>query len=336
MEPEAPHLPGASAGASDTIRIWNTEGEASQWKIVASIRVAAQRVWRVRFDDGGQRLAALGNKGQLFVLDSVPSAERIDESERGLAAADLVRPYVDGVLAKLPEDADLGPVRERLRTEASFSAVQASAAVDELRRRGSERRTARFADLDETRLTQLAREVHLDAAVDGAEVPTALDELGLDPVARRVVANLVDELETARASAANESGHLNDTAWLLCRYTGERVSAYEVGLRTAERVLRAVPGSPGYQNTRGVILYRLGDYDAALKDLQESRKNQAEVSPNLSPVFVAPIALALYQLGRPEEAAAEHRRSDELMMAGNWRNNAECQHFQAELEALAK
>lgn len=102
---------------------------------------------------------------------------------------------------------------------------------------------------------------------------------------------------------------INNLAWILCQQQGK----YQKALLLAEQGLAIDPQYADLIDTRGVILYRLKDYDKAVVDFQRaislySQQTQAIVGSHFH------LARALAKLGRKAEAANNLKKAQELNM----------------------
>jgi len=100
---------------------------------------------------------------------------------------------------------------------------------------------------------------------------------------------------------------INNLAWILCQDQGQ----YEQALELAQMGLEIDPGYVDLIDTRGVIYYKLAQYENAVRDFSRS----LELYPDTSPSKVAThlhLAKAFIKLGRKSEAQANLKQALEL------------------------
>jgi tRNA A-37 threonylcarbamoyl transferase component Bud32 len=123
---------------------------------------------------------------------------------------------------------------------------------------------------------------------------------------------------------------LNAVAWMIARERSLGAASYAMALETAEKANELSPDNWAYLNTMGVAQYRNGLYGRAVDTLGRSERMAAD-----DPYNVAFISMALFKVGREEEARAELERLEELMKAPLNTENGELQAFLAEARDLA-
>jgi serine/threonine protein kinase len=106
-------------------------------------------------------------------------------------------------------------------------------------------------------------------------------------------------------------GVCTDAAWEIARVPNLGADDYRLALRAVDRVLAERPDAMNAVNTRGLLLYRLGEYEDALATLARSDAHYSKERPGGLAADVAFIAMAQHRLGRTGEA----RRSLERLRA---------------------
>jgi Tfp pilus assembly protein PilF len=124
---------------------------------------------------------------------------------------------------------------------------------------------------------------------------------------------------------------LNGYAWDVVKAGGAGKDAYALALRRAEAAVRRAPDNGSFLNTLGVAQYRTGRYAEALQTLRKSEKLNTPTI-GLQPADLAFLAMALYQLGKKDEAKSPLSRLRELMRQPRWANDAEAQSLLREAE----
>ncbi|MHC4991440.1 MAG: tetratricopeptide repeat protein [Planctomycetota bacterium] len=176
------------------------------------------------------------------------------------------------------------------------------------------------------------RELAVRAAHQGPDHPLTLattSELGgvhLDhgqlergaPLCRTSVEKALELVAHPTTELTNELGwHLNIIAWAIVRHDGLDPTTYEMATEAAVKSVELTAGSQQEEfcvNTLGVPKYRVGGYEQAidllggleeLRKAQESGEDRATRNAALTQVSdIAVISMALYQLGREENARA--------------------------------
>jgi hypothetical protein len=118
----------------------------------------------------------------------------------------------------------------------------------------------------------------------------------------------------------------HQAAWDTVRRPYLTAPPYHVALRQAETACRLAPGEDKYTITRGVALYRAGQY-------QDARDTLKKIHEDV-PAALAFLAMAQHRLGEPRQAQEALARLRETMKQPAWAKDAEAQAFLREAEAL--
>jgi len=102
---------------------------------------------------------------------------------------------------------------------------------------------------------------------------------------------------------------INNLAWILCEHQGN----YQKALLLAERGLVIEPDYVDLIDTRGVILYRLKDYEKAVVDFQRAISLYSQQTQAIVGVYFH-LARALARLDRKTEAVKNLKKAQELNM----------------------
>ncbi len=148
----------------------------------------------------------------------------------------------------------------------------------------------------------------------------------------------LDALDISRRRELTQSmrkslSALRKAGWVIAREPKRERDAYELALKAATMYLAEKPDEFAVVNTKGVLEYRLGRFEAALATLAKSDAHYTE-SEGGSPADVAFIALAHKRLGHGDEARAALGRLRELMQRKKYASNATARAFLGEAEAL--
>jgi tetratricopeptide (TPR) repeat protein len=125
--------------------------------------------------------------------------------------------------------------------------------------------------------------------------------------------------------------NLNERSWSIVRVSGAAAGRYRQALRAAQAACHLQPANGYYLTTLGVAQYRAGQYQDALATLMQAEPLNAERG---IPADLAFQAMALFQLGQKDKAAATLARLHERMKAPRWVSDAESLLFLEEAEAL--
>lgn len=130
-------------------------------------------------------------------------------------------------------------------------------------------------------------------------------------------------------------GNFATVCWIIARDPKWSQSDYQAALNAVETFRREESVTPpAVINTHGVLLYRLGRYEEALKVLAESDEHYSKQKPGGYPHDVAFIAMSHYKLGRQDEARAALERFRQIMTASSFTGEEEAERFRAEVETL--
>ncbi|MGE0481836.1 MAG: protein kinase [Phycisphaerae bacterium] len=172
-------------------------------------------------------------------------------------------------------------------------------------------------------------------------------QVDLGDLVRDPTTGTTGALEEARRRAATtfspppaDPVRLNADAWSVVVNPGGSPEAYLAAVRWAEEAYRARPGHESYLNTLGIAQYRAGLHEEALRtlgrcDLLHRVKHPCPTPADACagyPGDVAFLALALYELGRTDEAAQALDRLRSMCRRPEWTADAECQTFLREAE----
>jgi hypothetical protein len=141
------------------------------------------------------------------------------------------------------------------------------------------------------------------------------------PQVRQKALALVDQYrEEANADRFHQA------AWDTVRRPYLTALPYRLALRQAEIACRLAPGEDKHTITRGVALYRAGQYQDARDTLKETHKDV--------PAALAFLAMAQHQLRESPQAQETLARLREIMKQPARAKDAEAQAFLREAEAL--
>jgi tetratricopeptide (TPR) repeat protein len=128
--------------------------------------------------------------------------------------------------------------------------------------------------------------------------------------------------------------HLGNLAWDIAREPQRTEREYRIALRAIEDTLAEAPGSPAFINTLGVLQYRLGQYEEALRSLERSHAAYSQEYEGGVPSDLAFIALAHHELGHDEEARRTMQQLYTVMSNPVIANLVDNQMHFAEAEAV--
>ena len=165
---------------------------------------------------------------------------------------------------------------------------------------------------------------NLELALDGGH-PHAMSILGQLLERRGDWEGMVSAMEKALELEPEYAPHHNNLAWVLATAPDERTRDTEGAVRHARRAVELVPAAWS-KSTLGVALYRAGDFEAALAELDES----IELGDDETASSWLFRAMALHRLGQPGaresfekgkalvEATAEPREEDMRYLDEAW------------------
>jgi tetratricopeptide (TPR) repeat protein len=140
--------------------------------------------------------------------------------------------------------------------------------------------------------------------------------------------------EDLRKVRGQNLDQVNYLAWWLVTYRDQH---RDPTLALAKEVVRQAPGEAAYWNTLGVVHYRLGEWEAALKALEEAEKLSPGKSFGSNAYF---LAMCHHQLGHPAKARDYYDRVVRWRQADPENPDAArkqaLEAFHAEAEALLK
>ncbi len=142
----------------------------------------------------------------------------------------------------------------------------------------------------------------------------------------------------ARALARGRGDHynrLNSNAWQVGRSAGRSAADYVGALEDIERCCAAAPERGEFENTRGVVLLRLGRHEEAIKALMRSEELMRARWPEGHPIDAAALSLCLRALGNPGAADEWLERADRLMRDPQHREDGDSRAFLEEARAAA-
>ena len=204
--------------------------------------------------------------------------------------------------------------------------------------------------------TVRARLAEIGLDWDAPQYPTPIDSDTAPPMEVRVdlgdfapdlTATTTTALEEERRRAATtfslpaaDPVRLNDEAWKVVIEPGRSPDAYHLALRCAEAACRGKPGHESYLNTLGIAQYRAGLHEEAVRTLELCDRLHRVKHPCPTPDDacagypgdVAFIAMALYELGRRDEAVEALDRLRGMCQQPDWTADADCQSFLRQAE----
>jgi WD40 repeat protein/serine/threonine protein kinase len=150
----------------------------------------------------------------------------------------------------------------------------------------------------------------------------------LAPAVRRIALNI------AHSCMWEDAHHLTSEAWSTVRVPGKDVTAYQSALDNASRAHECMPNDPGILDTLGATQYRTGSYEDALKSLVRSARVLRSPGEEPDPGNVAFTAMALYRIGRSEDAKVALAQLRELCKQEQLVLDLDIQGLLAEAEGL--
>jgi tetratricopeptide (TPR) repeat protein len=100
---------------------------------------------------------------------------------------------------------------------------------------------------------------------------------------------------------------INNLAWILCEEHGK----YQQALELAQRGLKTAPNYTDLIDTRGVVYYKLGQYDKAIQDFTKCIKLYPTETPSLVASYFH-LGRALVGLGQKDKAVESLEKALEL------------------------
>jgi eukaryotic-like serine/threonine-protein kinase len=143
--------------------------------------------------------------------------------------------------------------------------------------------------------------------------------------------------EDLRQVMGQSPAYANGLAWALATSTDPLMQDPSLAVELAKQATERVPGNASYWNTLGTAHYRAGEWEAAIRALEESQK----LEPNKHLGFNAFIlAMCHHQLGDPVKAEDDYRRAvrwcEENQGKLSEQQQQELKAFRAEAEALLR
>jgi WD40 repeat protein len=123
-------------------------------------------------------------------------------------------------------------------------------------------------------------------------------------------------------------------SWMVSRRPGAQPSEYERALRQAQAGCKDTPEDVGIRRVIGMLQYRLGRYEEAIRTLTECDRLCGKPPFERAPWDQAFIAMAQYCLGRQKEADAAFARMEEMMKEPRWISHPEAETFRREAERV--
>jgi WD40 repeat protein/tRNA A-37 threonylcarbamoyl transferase component Bud32/Flp pilus assembly protein TadD len=115
---------------------------------------------------------------------------------------------------------------------------------------------------------------------------------------------------------------------------GAKPADYALALRQAETACRLNAQEPAFVTTLGMAMYRVGKYEDAVKTLNRAAQLSEAAANAPSPPELAFLAMSRYQMGETGQAQASLSQLRETMQKPNWAGNDEAQRLLKEAEAL--
>jgi WD40 repeat protein len=103
-------------------------------------------------------------------------------------------------------------------------------------------------------------------------------------------------------TAADDANRFNGAAWRVALLPGASFADYRLALSQAEFACALEPDNPNHENTRAIALYRLGRYEDALASLRRCAAMRKEWGKELDWSDRAFLAMTCHRLGRADEA----------------------------------
>ena len=132
---------------------------------------------------------------------------------------------------------------------------------------------------------------------------------------------------------ADDPELLDKASWYLVQAPAGTRDDYLLALRRAEAAVRLAPENGTYLKTLGVALYRLGRYEDALESLRRAAALHAAKNSGPTPTELAFLAMAHWQLGDKPQARSWYDKAVQWMEK-NQPKNEELLRFRAEAAAL--
>ncbi|MFH1109579.1 MAG: protein kinase [Planctomycetota bacterium] len=276
----------ASGSYDGTVRLW----DAFTGEELIALRGHRAEVEHVAFSPDGTRLASGSHDRTVRIWDGMPFAVRDQERQMILAA----RPEAERVVDELwQQPFDAKSILERLRADASLTEPQRRAALNLL--------LSKSVQLQDQVNDLYARLVFTDDVVSALEADDSLSP----------------GVRSRAVGIARRKGdrplRLNHDSWNLVRSPGGDTEAHRVGLRGAEAAVAIEPDNVDFLDTLGMAQYRNDRYGDAHATLTRSDELRQQKGSKSVPRDLAVLSMAVFKLGRMEEARAAFQRLENVM-----------------------
>ncbi|MCB9844814.1 MAG: protein kinase [Phycisphaeraceae bacterium] len=134
--------------------------------------------------------------------------------------------------------------------------------------------------------------------------------------------------------ASETAQDLNNSAWRAVRFAPVAPDVADEAVQDARRALTLAPEHPSYINTLGVALYRAKRFADALETLTRSDALHSSSAVGPQPADRAFIAMALWSLGRHDEARAALATFENLAAEDRWKQDEETRVWLQEARSL--
>jgi dipeptidyl aminopeptidase/acylaminoacyl peptidase len=141
-------------------------------------------------------------------------------------------------------------------------------------------------------------------------------------------------LQIANSRKWEDAEKLKERSWEVVRLSVGDPNAYRAALANAEKANTLEPNDPSIFNLVGAAQYRVGSYEDALKTLTKSEQILSAAGEEPNPANMAFTAMALHQLGRPEQAKVALERLRSLLKDERFAQDEQAKAFLAEAEKL--
>jgi hypothetical protein len=255
-------------------------------------------VMSVAFSPDGMRLASGSWDQTVRVWDSVPYRVRYPERRAVLAARPEAEDVVDGLRQQFTE---AKTTAERLRGDASLNKPVRRVALNVLLMQ-----SAQLQEILHTHLRTLyARLVFTEDVVAALRADDSL------------AADVRDRAISKARLRGDTPFRLHQDSWNLVHSSGGDPDAYTIGLRGAEAAVAAQPDDILFLVTLAVAQYRNERYEEACTVVARCDELSWPESDASRPKGLAVLTMALFRLGRVEEAQAVFAQLQGMMHGGS-------------------